>query len=339
MLQSVIGIFIFCIVLFLYLHIQYHFKTSNDLEIYDAEQLTKENLEEICDLRQPLLFNNLNQFDKIIQYINKDVLVKTYPMFDIKIRETKTKINNTEDINEELYLPLSMQVANNLFNEDKEGKYFTESNHDFLKETGAIKHITYNDEFLRPPLVSNCNYDILMGSTGSSTPLKYEISYRTYFMATQGSVKIKLCPPIYEKYIYAENDYENFEFKSPINPWKVENIYKSDYDKIKWLEIDLTPGRTFYMPAYWYYSILFDKNSSVCCIKYRTYMNNIAIMPKLIMYALQNQNVVRKVNKVKTDMSVNSIQMDDLQNKIKEDNTTPIENLVPAESIHPNAPQ
>ena len=72
---------------------------------------------------------------------------------------------------------------------------------------------------------------------------------------------------------------------------------KADFDKIKCLEIILKPGKILYIPAYWWYTFKFDENTSVSCFKYRTYMNNIAISPKICMYALQNQNVERKIAK------------------------------------------
>ena len=56
-----IAIFIFCVVLFLYLHIYYHLKTSNDLEVYTIERPSKNKLEEICDLRQPVVFEFSNE--------------------------------------------------------------------------------------------------------------------------------------------------------------------------------------------------------------------------------------------------------------------------------------
>ena len=39
-------IFVFCIVLFLYIHIFFHLKTSDDLEVYEIDQPSKEKLEE-----------------------------------------------------------------------------------------------------------------------------------------------------------------------------------------------------------------------------------------------------------------------------------------------------
>ena len=56
-MKIIIGVFIFCLVLFIYLHIQFHLKTGEDLEMYEIEQPSKDKLEEICDLRQPVLFD------------------------------------------------------------------------------------------------------------------------------------------------------------------------------------------------------------------------------------------------------------------------------------------
>ena len=55
------NIFIFAIVLFLYIHIQFQLKTSNDLEVYNIEKPSKDKLEDICDIRQPVIFNYDNE--------------------------------------------------------------------------------------------------------------------------------------------------------------------------------------------------------------------------------------------------------------------------------------
>lgn len=292
MLKILIGLFIFCIVLFLYLHVQFHLKTSDDLEIYEIDQASKDKMEEICDLRQPVMFDYDEDGQKIINSTSKNFLLENYPVFEVKIRECKEPEKDSE-----LYVPLQFHLASKLFEEDTSQGYFSESNMDFLTETGAIKNMSYNDEFLRPYMVSNCDYDILMGSNGAETPFRYEINYRNYFIVTQGSVKIKLAPPKSSKYLYPVNDYENFEFRSPIDPWKPQPRYRADFDKIKCLEIVLTPGKFLFIPAYWWHSFKFSENSSVSCFRYRTYMNNLAICPNIFMYTLQNQNVERKTVK------------------------------------------
>ena len=297
MLEIITGIFIFCIVLFFYLHIQFHLKTSDDLEIYEIEQASKDRMEEICDLRQPVLFDCDEDINKIVESTNKTVLLDNYPVFEVKIRDNINVISTNSVLVEELYLPLPLHIACKLFQEDSNSVYFSENNMDFLTETGVIKNMTYNDEFLRPRLVSNCNYDIMLGSDGLETPFRYEMNYRNYFVVTQGSLSIKMAPPKSARYLYPINDYENFEFRSPINPWAPQSKFKADFDKIKCLEIVLNPGKFLFIPAYWWYSFKFAENTSVSCFRYRTYMNNIAISPNIFMYALQNQNVERKIAK------------------------------------------
>jgi hypothetical protein len=137
----------------------------------------------------------------------------------------------------------------------------------------------------------------MFGASDAITPFRYELNYRNYFLVTQGSIQIMMAPPKSTKYLYCEKDYENFEFRSPMNPWKIQSQYVEDFDKVKCLNVTLTQGKTIYIPSYWWYSIKFDKNASIACFRYRTYMNNIAILPQLAMYALQNQNVKRDIAK------------------------------------------
>jgi len=270
--------------------------------MYEIDQASKDKLEEVCDMRQPVLFDFDNQ--KIIDTTNKTYIANNYHAFEVKIRNVKEN-----DANSELYMPLPMHAAVKLFDEDKQSMYMSENNRDFLQETGVVKNMQYNDSFLRPYMVSNCNYDVWMASEGTCTPFRYEINYRNFLVLAQGSAQIKMAPPQSTKYLYPNYDYDNFEFKSPINPWKVQPNYSADFDKIKCLEFTLTPGKTLFVPAYWWYSIKFDKNTSISCFFYRTYMNNIAISPYIGMHALQIQNVKRE--------SVKKIDIQELNNDAK----------------------
>ena len=291
-MEIIIGFFIFCLVLFIYLHIQFHLKTGEDLEMYEVDEPSKEKLEEICDIRQPVLFDFDNK--KIIENTNKTYIAANYYAFETKVRNVK----DDTDSNSELYMPLPLHATIKLFNEDKTSSYLSENNSEFLEETGLVKSMRYNDEFLRPYMVSNCNYDVMMGSKDVCTQFRYEINYRNFFLLTQGSAQIKMAPPHCVKYLYPNYDYENFEFRSPVNPWSPQPKYKADFDKMKCLEFTLTPGKTLFLPAYWWYSIKFiNSDTSISCFRYRTYMNNAAILPYIGLHALQIQNVKRNTTK------------------------------------------
>jgi len=116
-MKILFGFFIFCIVLFIYLHIQFHLKTSNDLEVYEIDDASKDKLEELCDVRQPVIFDF--DCDKIIQTTNKNFLTENYQAFEIKVRNI-----NDVDYNSEIYMPLPLHASVKLFNEDKNGSLY-----------------------------------------------------------------------------------------------------------------------------------------------------------------------------------------------------------------------
>jgi hypothetical protein len=140
-------------------------------------------------------------------------------------------------------------------------------------------------------------YDYMLASSGTRSPFRYEVNYRNYFLVSEGSIKVKLAPPKSSRYLYPDKDYENFEFRSPVNPWDVQQQYKPDFDKIKCLEIVAKKGQMLYIPAYWWYSFEFGDETSLCSFRYRTYMNNVALIPQFFMKLLQSQNVKRTIAK------------------------------------------
>jgi hypothetical protein len=293
-MQSVFAVLIFCVILFFYLHIYFHMKTSNDLEVYEIDQPSKDKLEEVCDLRQPVLFDYPNE--RLMESCTLNAIRSAYGAFDVRLRNVKDAAEDADAT--EPYVLLTLHAAAETFRSDKESRYVSENNGDFLEETGLIKTFKYNDAFLRPPMVSKCIYDVMCASPGTVTPLRYDINYRNYYLVTQGSVKMRLVAPHASKYLYPVSDYDNFEFRSQVNPWHVQAEYRADFDKIKTMDVELRAGQIIYIPAYWWCSIQFPEAPSaaaatICCFKYRTYMNTISVLDKLCMWLLQQQNVKR----------------------------------------------
>lgn len=293
-MSILLNLFIFCIVLFLYIHIVFNYRKSNDLEVYELEEPSKDKLEEICDIKQPILFNIYNtNFENTFNY---KYLKNNYNSFDIKIRNCD-EIYNKKD--EDLYLPYTIEKSFELFKNDISGNYYTENNIDFINETSLSKIFKYNDQFLRPYLLCYSEYDILSGSIDSFTPLKYELYNRNYFYVNSGSVKLLLIPPKMNKYLYVEKDYEYFEFKSNINPWNIDNKYKQNYSKVKPLEIILKKNNIIYIPPYWFFSFKFiEEESIILNFKYNTYMSTLSITNELLIKYLQNMNIKHNLFKL-----------------------------------------
>lgn len=305
MFHYVVAFFIFCVVLFLYLHIYFHRKTSDDLEIYelDGSPPSKDKLEEVCDNRQPVIFRLGDIGMPLLSTVDTTLLKSQYHAFDMKIRDNQ----------DTLHIPLIYKKTRDLLDEDKEKRYFTERNDDFLSETGLVKQIRFHDAYLRPYLVSHCRYDFIQGSQNVTTPLRYEVNYRTFFFVTEGKLQIKLVPPKYTRFLHPIDDYDLFEFRSPVDVWdpSANSPYKQDYDKIKCLDIVLRPGDVLFLPAFWWYSIQFqEKGSTALVFHYKTYMNMLSLMPQYILYALQMQNIQRK-----TIPPINDISDDFLRKK------------------------
>jgi hypothetical protein len=294
MLEYLSSFILFCTILFLYLHIQFHLKTSNDLELYEVNVCSKEKMDEMCDIRQPIIINNFDEGSSIIHSTNLNHLISHYPNFEIMVRDvSKEDGEDGENDNSQMRLPLKLEAAESVFKEG--GDFITECNKDFLIETSVIKQMQRHDRFMRPSMVMSCLYDVLAGGDNSVTPLRYNTNYRNFFLVTQGNIELKLFPPKCSKYLHPIKDYVNFEYRSPINPWAPQDKYINDYGKIKCLEVKVSQGQMLYIPAYWWYSIQFSNNASISTFQYTTYMNAIATLPELVMYALQNQNITHKI--------------------------------------------
>lgn len=278
------NILIFIIILLIYLHVYYHLKVSNDLEVFEHDISNVTKLDEILSFRQPVVINffhkSLNNLFNLKRFYND------YGKYNINVRK-----NNIDNNILDKYTPVNIDLIKDLFENDK--TYYSEHNSKFLKTSNLIVDLQNKDSYLKPPLVSSSEYDILFGGMKTSTKFKYEINYRNFIYVSDGSINICLSPPVNSKYMDEYNDYYNFEFISSINPFLKEN---NDHLKnISKINLTLNQGQMLFIPAYWWYSIEFN-NSVVLFFKYKTYMNEFTIFPHYALSFMQRQNVKNKQN-------------------------------------------
>tara|TARA_Y100000591_G_C21853784_1_gene713479 strand:- start:8112 stop:8993 length:882 start_codon:yes stop_codon:yes gene_type:complete len=291
MIQLLINFIIFIIILFFYIHINFHLSTSNDLEIYEIDELNKDRLEEICNIKQPLSFKLYN--NELNTKLSIENIANNYGDFDINIRNVQDYSNNDNTI-----IPIKLTEGINLFKKDSSNNYISEYNQDFLNDTTLGKIISSNDLFLRPSLCSYYNYDLIFGSVNSYTPLKYELNYRNYFLVVDGEVDIMLTVPKNIKYLETIKDYSNFEFRFNYNPYDI--LKTKTLDKIKFLTITLKRNEIIYIPFKWIYTIKINQpDTLICSLRYRVGMNTLAIIPELFKKYLQNNNIKHKFLKNK----------------------------------------
>lgn len=280
-MNTILGIVIFFIVLFFYIHIYYHLKTSSDLEVFDLDNTLNPNFENICSLRQPVLF--VNDFFSNINEFSQINLIKHYNQFDIKIRNSNS---NFEYPNMELYKMVNLESG---FKNVKSNKFiFSENNSSFINESGLFKIIRQNDEILRPPFICKSSYDLLIGS-GNYTPIKYEVACKHYIIPVESDLEIKLIPPRYNTFLNLQKDYEYFQFISNENLW--DNNFNK---KIKSITFSIRLGQCLLIPPYWSYSLHFSTPNIVLSLSYYSLMNLVSISPDLIMFLFQQQNIKYK---------------------------------------------
>ena len=260
-MDTFLSISIFLIILFVYIHIYHHLTISNKYQIHNIPVVTKENIDNISQLRQPALFtyNNLS----IIETLHLD----TPNLFKSHIMNMREELES--DI-ERIHIPNT--------NLNTKEKCILENNNDFLTTTNLIQNLKDNDYLLKPPNSYSQHYDFIIGLNQSHTPLQYKLNYKNYFMVTEGIIHMKLAAPKYLIDLNPIDDYTNFEFKSKINPWTYVE------DNIVFLEVELQKGDVIYIPPYWLYSIYFAKNASLCYFGYNTIMSLITISPQLLQY-------------------------------------------------------
>jgi hypothetical protein len=284
-MEILINLLILCIVLFLYIHIYNQIKTSDYLEVYEIDNISKDKFEELCDLKQPLLIDNINILNFDIPYIQDN-----YGSFDLKVSTKESS---------DMFLPMKLITAVDLFDKDVSANYISQNNKEFLEETSLIKEFHINDLFLRPVGTSSIEYDILLGSINSYTPLGYNLNCRNYYSVLTGSVEITLCPPKDYKYLYVNKDYVNFKFTSSVDILNPQDEYINDFDKVKFMKVILQPNKLLQIPAYWFFSIkILESNTLIANFKYTTYMNSLAMSPELFIKFLQNNNIKQNLAKV-----------------------------------------
>jgi len=296
-MSTLMSFVIFILVLFLYIHITAHYKKSEDLEIYEADYNTAKQLQEICDLKQPVLFD--------IKPIKPDVLDRNSleqiehasekSSFEIHIKDTTDIRNSPEFAGESILLPFRSGYG--LIETDQKSRFFSENNTEFT--ANVVPDINEMDDFLKPQFTMQKKYDILIGSDKSYTSCRYHTEYEKFLLVKNGKIQVKMTPWKSRKHLYVEHDYLNYEFRSPVDIWNTQDKYKNDIDNVKFLEFEVMEGFVLYVPPFWFYSIRFlNGNSKPAIVESYTYnsiMNIASNIPQWAMYYLQQFNTNTKV--------------------------------------------
>jgi hypothetical protein len=94
----------------------------------------------------------------------------------------------------------------------------------------------------------------------------------------------------YSKYLNEIRDYENLEFRSPIDVWNNSTML----DKIQFIEFDIQCGQVVYIPSFWWHSIKYSAPDTLLMeCKYSSIANKVAFGFDLLRHYLQQHNIIR----------------------------------------------
>jgi len=310
-----------------YIHIQHQYTTSNDLEVYRVAPKTKEDIEDVMDLRQPAIFTFESQ--QLVEELSLPNLEEKYGAYEMKYYSTGASSDMLRPQQKSLSRLIEVfrtggdVSGTSLLNESIGITY---RNQEFLYETELIHKIAEEDYSLRPPMMSGTSADIIIGMRNITTPLIYHTQYRTVLLNTFGAVEVILIPPKYSKYISLTADYDNLEYCSTMNPWTI-----SVDSKIKTVRALLDVGQVLYIPPYWMYSVRFNTISSVCRLSYSTYVNMLANAYNVV---IQKYRQVRyKIEKYRRGWEDTLLASSSVRQK-----TEPLFSSIPPPQAPPQAP-
>jgi hypothetical protein len=296
--------FIFIVVVFLYIHVVAQYKTGEDLEIYEMDYTTNRQLQEICDLKQPILFRAPAEINPIVP----DEWIEKGAEYDVVMKSSADYYAESRESSACDYVLMSYSAFDSLVSTAiSKSTYFTEKNGDFIEDAGFYGEYREMDAYLKPSYVAKTTYDFIGGSTGAVLPMRYHTDSHRYFYVTSGKIRVKLTPYKSRKYLHVVKDYDYYEFWSPINVWSPQEKYRNDYEKLRFVEFDVVAGYILYIPAYWFYSFeMAEKNTQIMGVIYNSPVNLLAHSPDLFRYYMQFSTTKQRVmdGLVNTDVDV-----------------------------------
>ena len=313
-MNIIFSIIIFIIIVFIYIHIIHQYKKSEDLEIYELDYKGIDNLQDTCDVRQPVVF----YFDNLIQDmapINLEVLS------DVEKEDGNTL--NIKDINEyylinknneETIVPtevsLSFQSTLQLLKTDSNIRFFTENNNSFIEDTGLdTLMVKIGNLYLKPQYTFHQSFDIMTGTNGIGLPMRFHTNTRKFIYISSGRIIVKMAP---FKNIKKLKFIKNSKI-SPINCWNPQKEYISAINKTRFLEFDVSKGNILYIPPYWIYSLKYVSDN-VCLLEY-----NYRTLPNIIAHLDEfTGNIKQTINSIFMSKKTNEDKCDEEQSDEKD---------------------
>jgi len=271
-----VGVLVFIVVLFLYVHIVAQYKKSEDLEIYEMDFEKNSQLQEVCDVKQPFLFKYNSVNPQFFEKVNDETISDLVNSEEVVVKEIADYWNAPPDKTAIDFVALPHSSFQILISTDTKSRYFTENNDEFIQETTKLQQLLRdNDDFLKPIMTLQTKYDWCMGSKGVVTPMRYHTNTRRFISVNSGKITVKMTPFKSSKYLHPR--FSDHQHWSPVNVWNTQEEYLNDTEKMKIIDVDVSEGTVIYIPPYWWYSIKYNNTDTLISqFTYVSVMNSLA---------------------------------------------------------------
>ena len=280
---------IFIVIFFLYIHIINQYKSSEEMDIYEYDYVENINLQETCNILQPFVFQS------------REILPPPPSLDEASVENPDTNLHVYDDPKKDP-IQIPNKTALELMTKTLSKKYYSEHNQEFIQEMVDFKEsMLESDPFLRPSCVIKSEYDVMLGTLGANTPMKYHVNTRKFMVicGEGGKVAVKMVPwKKNRKHLHEVMNYERGEYRSAIDVWNPQDHTKRDLKKIEFLEFEIDSGNILFIPPYWGYSIQYQSSKTyVLEYTYSTIFNRIAFLGEIGRTFLQQRNIYQKVHR------------------------------------------
>jgi len=265
------------------------------MEIYEMDYTNGEQLQEVCKVKQPTLFEFKSRFPRFYEAVTLEKIQAKFENQYVNVKDT-TEYRLLPPIDTVDSVPLSFGSYFTLSNTDPKSHFITQDNQQFIEQTGLLSSVEDLDDFLKPDYTVHREYDLLMGSKHATTPMQYHTHYRRFITVNSGKLQVKMTPWRNTKYMHPVIDYETYEFRAAADVWKPQAQMQGDIEHTAFLEFDVQQGYILYVPPYWWYSVKYDTASTLAVsVTYDSTMSVLANAPDLAKHWIQQQNIKEKV--------------------------------------------
>lgn len=251
----IIFLTVFIVILFVYSHLQFEWKISNNYEILKINEPTKDELENIYKLKQPVSFTSItyknlicqlsltNLVDKIpkhgINYIHKCLEnINSTEKYELKTKPINQVIFDLTKENSEILLKGNQKNIESIIN-------LVISNNNKLLSVWNI----FNSKYLAPFCNMLTKHDLYSGTINSLSEFKINSGSRQYLCVSEGSCDVIFVPPKDVTYHMINTSTE-----------------KVNLTEMK--KISLEPGDLCVIPNNWGFYIKYNDLTSIISIQY-----------------------------------------------------------------------